>query len=98
MTSRTKVQAVKRTPTPKLTKEQKRMRDAVAYLTRYMVSYDKQPLYMEYRYSTYIDDILYGLGASLGREYQMAGGFERFKEVLRKHLEADTARNLRGKK
>ena len=45
----------------KLTPPQRRMRDAVAYLQKYMATYDKQPLYMEYSDSTYIADILYGL-------------------------------------
>jgi len=66
------------------------MAAAVAYLQKYMATYDKQAFYTEYSDTTYISDILYGLGASLGREYQMAGGFERFKARLREHLKERT--------
>ena len=69
-----------------MTPAQKKMVAAVAYMQKYMATYDKQPLYTEYSEDTYIRDLLYGCGASLGREYQMAGGFEKFKARLRELL------------
>lgn len=65
---------------------QKRMKKAVEYLTKYMTTYDKQYGYLDYGDETYIDDILYGLGVSLGDEYRTATGFDKFKAVLRQHL------------
>lgn len=76
------------TPRKRMTPAQVRMRDAVAYLKKYMATYDKQMGYLDYRTETYMEDILYGLGASLGAEYQFSDGFAKFKAVLRKHLEA----------
>lgn len=68
--------------------KRERMKAAVAHLTSYMVTYTKQEFYEDYTDKTYIDDILYGLGISLGKEYTCADGFDKFKDVLRKHLEA----------
>lgn len=59
---------------------------AVAYLTNYMATYDQQFGYADYSEQTYIDDVLYGLGASLGDQYRWAGGFDAFKKRLMAHL------------
>ena len=72
----------------KQTKARKRMREAVASLQQYMATYDKQYGYQDYPDTTYINDVLYGLGRSLSREYEFADGFEKFRDVLRKHLNA----------
>ena len=72
-------------------KRQHRMRAAVASLQRYMASYDKQLCFEDYLDSTYINDVLYGLGVSLDRaQYSYAPGFDKFKAFLREHLREST--------
>lgn len=68
--------------------ERKRMKAAVAYLQKYMATYDKQAHYQDYTDETYINDVLYGLGASLDEKYKFADGFSKFKELLAKHIAA----------
>ena len=69
-------------------KRQKRMRSAVASLTQYMATYDKQPLYESYQDHTFIEDVLYGLGVALEPvKYKWGDGFDKFKVVLREHLQ-----------
>jgi hypothetical protein len=68
------------------TPAQKRMIAAVVSLTKYMVSYTKQGSYEDYLDTTFIDDVLYGLGIALGEKYSFAKGFDEFKQVLREHL------------
>jgi hypothetical protein len=71
----------------KLTQDQKRMRDAVRRLRKYMNCYPKEGEYMNYKDYTFIEDVLYGLGIALEPEaHAFAVGFERFKDRLRKHL------------
>lgn len=71
----------------KLSPEQSRMRDAVAYLQKFLSTYDQQPEYLNYRESTFIEDVLYGLGVALSpSEHQYATGFRKFKEKLAEHL------------
>lgn len=70
----------------KLTKERKRMRDAVASLQSYMRTYSAQPCYMDYSDENFIDDVLYGLGEALDQKYMFAEGFEEFKARLLEHL------------
>ena len=65
---------------------QKSMTKSVAYLSHYMGTYDKQPMFEEYRPETYIDDVLYGLGVSLSDEFKFGGGFDNFKDFLRDYL------------
>ena len=72
----------------RLTPSQKKMAEAVAYLKKYIGTYDQQPMYLDYREETLIDDILYGLGASLDKRYEFSGGFQAFKERLLEHLKA----------
>ena len=70
-----------------MTARQKRVKQAVEYLTRYMDTYDKQPGYLDYEDKTIIDDVLYALGVGLGGEkYRWADGFKRFKAYLAKHI------------
>ena len=63
-----------------------KMERAVAYMRKFMDTYDQQQGYKDYSDQTYIDDVLYGLGASLSGEYEFAGGFRKFREALREHL------------
>ena len=71
----------------RLTKKQKRMKKTVAWLTEYMQSYDKQSSYLDYADTTFIDDVLYGLGVSLhGSGVAYAQGYEKWKQMLRDHL------------
>ena len=65
---------------------------AVAYLSDYMTTYDKQFGYADYSEETYIDDVLYGLGASLSDEYKFAPGFDAFKKKLLAHLTSGPGR------
>lgn len=69
-----------------MTPSQKKMAEAVAYLKKFIGTYDQQPMYLDYREDTLIEDILYGLGASLDSKYQFAGGLRTFKERLLEHL------------
>jgi hypothetical protein len=68
------------------TAKQKRMKKAVAFLKNYIETYDKQHAYENYSDETYINDILYGLGASLSDDYKWASGFTKFKEFLVKEF------------
>lgn len=66
---------------------QKHVKQAIEYMTKYMVTYDKQHGYLDYTDTTIIDDVLYGLGVAIGgREYQMANGYARFRKRLAEHL------------
>lgn len=62
------------------------MAKAVASLTHYMTTYDKQPFYTYYTDETFINDVLYGLGIALSDDYRQASGFDLFKARLREHL------------
>lgn len=67
-------------------KQREKMKSAVAYMKEFMNSYDTQAGYETYSEETFIDDVLYGLGVSLDKKNQWAGGYRIFKERLRKHL------------
>ena len=69
-----------------MTTQGERMKRAVEYMRKFMDTYDQQQGYQDYSDRTYIDDVLYGLGASLSGEYEFAGGYRKFREVLREHL------------
>ena len=72
-----------------LTKKQRRMKKAVAYLQKYFETYTNQDSYLDYHEDILINDALYGLGVALDDEaYRFADGFERFKKKLRTHLGA----------
>lgn len=60
------------------------MRRMVKYLQAYIASYDVQEGYEDYSDITYIDGVLYGLGASFG--YRFGPGFDQWKAKLREHL------------
>ena len=63
------------------------IKPAIAYLKRYIDTYDQQLLYEEYSDRVFIDDILYGLGASLDKKYENADGYRVFlEEVLIPHI------------
>jgi len=62
---------------------------AVEKLTLYMTSYDGQEGYEDYMTKTYVDDIVYGLGISLSKEYETATGFAKFKADLLEYLTED---------
>lgn len=63
------------------------MVEAVKYLQTYMNTYDTQVGYENYNASTFIDDILYGLGMALDpKKYQYLKGYRKFKEDLSKFL------------
>lgn len=73
-------------PIPK-TDRQKHVAKGIAYLTRYMQTYDQQYGHLDYPDETIINDVLYGLGVALDeKEYKYGDGFEKFKERLREHL------------
>ena len=75
-------------PKKRLTKKQLRVKKAIARLTDYMVTYDKQICYLDYDDETIIADVVYGLGIALDdKQYSMSDGFKRFKAVLKKYLE-----------
>ena len=70
-----------------MTKKQKRVKDAIAYLKNYFDTYANQCGYLDYTDETVIDDTLYGLGVALyGKECEYRPGYDRFKEKLREHL------------
>ena len=70
-----------------LTENQQRMVGAVSFLEQYMSTYSNQQGFEDYTDQIYIDDILYGLGASLDQtEYQYHGGYMKFLQRLQKHI------------
>ena len=61
---------------------------AVKSLQDYWNTYDKQRGYQDYHVETFIDDALYGLGIAIDKsQFQYAGGYEKFKIILREHLD-----------
>lgn len=74
----------------RLTKPQKRMRDAVTYMQDYMRTYSDQYGYMDYTDETFIDDVLYGLGVAIDKEkFSFFVGAQAFKQRLREHLDSN---------
>lgn len=65
---------------------QKKVKKAIEYLKKYIVTYEEQFGYLDYSDEIIINDILYGLGAALDGKYKFASGFDKFKERLREHL------------
>lgn len=71
----------------RLTRKQRRMKQAVASMAAYMADYDKQDGYLDYSDKTLIDDVLYMLGTALDHEkHSWANGYDIFKAQLREHL------------
>ena len=69
---------------------QERMKLMVKYLQRYMETYDQQYGYENYTDTTFINDVLYGLGVAINpTEHQYAGGFDKWKMKLIELLKAE---------
>lgn len=59
----------------------------------YVNTYDKQIGHKKYSIKTIIDDFLYGIGICLDEEeYYGAGGYEKFKKVLKQHFDTKPKR------
>ena len=72
----------------KLKPKKTNIQNALDYLNHYLATYPRQYNYEKYSDEVFIEDILYGLGVAIGGEkYMFAIGFDKFKEVLREHLE-----------
>lgn len=71
---------------PGLTKKQRRMLKAIRFLKAYVSTYEDQKGCLDYPDSTFIDDVLYGLGIALDEKYKWAKGYALWKDELRKHL------------
>ena len=62
--------------------------EAAKKLSDYWATYNNQPSVDDYTLSIFIDDALYGLGIALNPElFKCGNGYDKFKKVLRKHLE-----------
>ena len=66
--------------------QERTMEESVSQLDTYMRTYGTQYKYEEYETKTYVDDVLYGLGASLSDGYLFAGGYKQFKKDLLEYL------------
>jgi hypothetical protein len=75
-------------------KARKRMTKAVELFQHYVATYSKQAYFKDYSDRIFLDDMLYGIGLALQTDtptdYSGPGGYERFKEHLRRHLGAQT--------
>lgn len=65
------------------------MQQVVMNLEQYIDTYDEQEGYQEYSDRVYIEDIIYGLGASLSEDNKFTKGFLKFKKELLVHLLED---------
>ena len=65
------------------------MEKALEFQKEYIETYPDQFDWKNYSAKTYINDMLYGIGASIGEEFRYADGFDRFKAILRDHLKED---------
>ena len=69
--------------------EKKLVRDTVKSLQDYWNTYPNQEHYEDYTPNIIIEDALYGLGIALNKEeYSYAQGFDKFKKLLKEHLNA----------
>lgn len=76
-----------------LSRKQKRMRAVVARFQEYVRTYSDQACYDQYRDSTFIDDMLYGIGIAIEpNKHQAAPGYDAFKTKLRKRLSLGMAK------
>lgn len=66
----------------------KPMRDRAEFLENYWRTYVDQAGFEEYSEETFLADALYGIGVAISEEYKCAGGYDRFKDVLRDFLDA----------
>jgi hypothetical protein len=71
----------------------KAMRVRVSQFQKYVATYHEQAHYEDYLDKTYVDDMLYGIGLSMSglTDYSGPGGYERFKQYLREHLDGKRA-------
>lgn len=71
----------------------KRMRAVVARFQKYVSTYSEQSHYEDYSDRIFLDDMLYGIGLALSegtaKDNSGAGGYERFKVELRRHLNGE---------
>lgn len=67
-------------------KQTKTMKEAVDYLADFMGTYADQTGFEGYTTTTYLNDVLYGLGVSLDDKYKYASGFTQFKKDLGEFL------------
>ena len=67
-----------------MTKKQKRMKEIVKKFQHYVSTYDIQRGYIDYSDTTFIDDMLYGIGIAISDDYKLAPGFQKFKDMLKK--------------
>jgi hypothetical protein len=71
----------------RLNKRQKRMQRIVTHFQEYVRTYDSQMGYLDYEDKTLLDDMLYGLGLAIDEKYRYGSGYDKFKTVLRNHLD-----------
>ena len=69
-----------------MTKEEKRMEEMVKQFQIYVATYSNQLLYKTYSDETFLDDMLYGIGLTFGKEHEFASGYEIWKEKLKNFL------------
>jgi len=70
-----------------MTKKERRMKDIVKHFQDYVRTYSNQPGYERYSETTFIEDMLYGIGISINMdEYRLANGYDAWKEKLREFL------------
>jgi hypothetical protein len=61
----------------------------------YVNTYDKQVGHEDYEIYTILEDFLYGIGICIDEDkYRCSDGFKKFKEVLVKHLDAVSKKEL----
>jgi len=71
---------------PNPTPEQRRMREIVNRMKKYVTTYDTQLHYEDYSDETFIIDMLYGIGIAIDpEEYRYATGLQKFRDKL--HIE-----------
>lgn len=64
------------------------MTKAVQSLQNYWNTYTRQTAYEGFSVETLLDDALYGVGVAIDKaQFELADGYELFKEVLRQHLD-----------
>lgn len=62
------------------------MKERVEKLQHYWNTYTSQSNYEHYTDKTFLDDALYGIGVAISDDFRFAGGYDKFKELLREHL------------
>lgn len=62
---------------------------AIEYMKGYIGTYDQQYKWEMYSFDTYFNDILYGIGVSINKDYETVFGFMKFKRDLLEWLKID---------